>query len=70
MAERFKDSPSNNEVIFKGGSVSLLYIFRINASSKVNIWRLYIKNEREKSFDFTNNSWFVKEKKKILKKII
>lgn len=56
MAERFKGSPPNNEVRFKGGNVSLLYTFRSNASSKVNIWRLYIKNQREKSFDFTNNS--------------
>lgn len=45
------------------GNVSLLYTFRSNASSKVNIWRLYIKNQREKSFDFTNNSWFEKAKK-------
>lgn len=44
MAQRFKDSPSNNKVIFKGGSVSLLCIFRSHASSKENIWRLYIKN--------------------------
>lgn len=47
----------------RGDNVSLLYTFRSNASSKVNIWRLYIKNQREKSFDFTNNSWFMKAKK-------
>lgn len=56
------------KLYLKGGSVSLLYILRSNASSKVNIWRLYIKKQREKSFNFTNNSWFVKAKKKNHKK--
>lgn len=67
MAERFKDSPSNNEVIFKGGSVSLLYILRSNASSKVNIWRLYIKNQREKLFQLYK-LLICEGKKKVIKR--